>query len=60
VKCTCTNCGEVLMQDVNPEGLNYCPKCRSLFLVPPEPKMPTWIWGVVVFLIANWQILRTV
>jgi hypothetical protein len=60
VKCICTHCGELLWQDRNPEGLNYCTNCQNLFLVPPEAKVPPWIWGIVAFLIANWQIMRTV
>ena len=60
MKCTCPHCGELLRQDRNPEGLNFCNNCRKLFLVPPEPSVPPWIWGVVTILIANWQILRTV
>jgi len=50
-------------QDRNEEGQNYCINCINcgrLFLVPPETTVPTWMWGVVAFLLANWQILRTV
>ncbi len=60
VKCTCTHCGELVTQDRNPEGPNYCTNCQKLFVASPEPRVPTWILGVVVFLMANWQILRTV
>ena len=59
VKCTCTHCGESVSQDRNPEGQNYCIQCGNLFLVPPETQVPTWVWGVVAVLLANWQILRT-
>jgi DNA-directed RNA polymerase subunit RPC12/RpoP len=58
--CTCTRCGELLRQDRKPEGLNYCTNCGSIFLVPAKRRVPPWILGVVAFLIANWQILRTV
>jgi hypothetical protein len=44
-----------LTQARNLDGPNYCPKCRKLFDAPPEPKMPPWILGVVVFLAANCQ-----
>lgn len=58
MKCTCTHCGELLRQDRNLEGLNYCTHCRKLFLEPPESRVPPWILGVLVAFIANWQILR--
>jgi DNA-directed RNA polymerase subunit RPC12/RpoP len=60
MKCTCTQCGQLVSQDINPEGQNYCSYCGSLFLAPLERKVPTWMWGVVVVLMANWQILRCV
>jgi hypothetical protein len=60
MKCTCTHCGELVSQDRNPEGHNFCINCGKLFLAPAESKVPTWVWGVVTVLIANWQILRTV
>ena len=58
VKCTCTHCGEVLKQDKNLDGLNFCTNCRKLFLVAPEPRVPPMILAVLAALIANWQILR--
>ena len=54
----CTHCGELVRQDRNQEGQSYCIKCGRLFLVPAEARVPPWIWGVVVVLMANWQILR--
>jgi len=60
MKCVCTHCGGLVYQDRNPEGHNYCVHCGRLFLAPPEPMVPTWIWGIVVLLLANWQILRTI
>ncbi|MGD0898123.1 MAG: hypothetical protein ABR915_09835 [Thermoguttaceae bacterium] len=53
----CPNCSEVVRQDRNVEGLNYCPHCRRLFFVPPPEKMPPWILGVLVILVANWQLM---
>ena len=58
MKCTCTHCGEFVNQDRNLEGHNYCTTCGNIFLVPSEPKVRTWVWGVVVFLMTNWQVLR--
>jgi hypothetical protein len=60
MKCVCTHCGESLWQDRNPEGLNYCTNCRKLFVVLAPPEVPTWMWGVVAFILVNWQIMRTV
>jgi hypothetical protein len=42
------------------EGHCYCINCGNIFPLAPESKVPTWVWGVVVFLMANWQVLRTV
>jgi hypothetical protein len=50
----------MLWLERNPEGLNYCTNRRKLFLELPKPKVPTWIWGAVTVLFANWQILHTV
>ena len=57
MKLTCTHCGELVEQDRNREGLNYCTNCRRLFLVPPEPRVPPWILGVLVVLIINCKLL---
>ncbi len=53
--CKCPYCGEVLMQDRNAEGLNFCTNCRNLFLVPPQETVQPWILGVLVILTAIWQ-----
>jgi hypothetical protein len=58
VKCTSTHCGELASQDTNLEGHNDCINCENIVPVPPERKVPTWVWGVVVALLENWQILR--
>ena len=60
MECTCTNCGELVSDDQNLDGRNYCINCGKFVEVPSKPKVPTWMWGVVVVLLANWQILRTV
>ncbi len=57
MKLTCTYCGELVRQDRNSDGLNYCTNCGKLFLVPPERTVPPWILGVVVFLVAYCRIL---
>jgi DNA-directed RNA polymerase subunit RPC12/RpoP len=55
----CTHCGELVSQDRTLEGPNYCIRCGKTFMVAAASEVPTWIWGVVVLLMANWQILRT-
>jgi len=55
VKCTCPDCGELVKQDRNMDGLNYCTNCRKLFLVPSDSKVPLWIFGVLVFLVVYCQ-----
>ncbi len=60
MECTCTHCGELVTQDRNTEGPNYCVHCGSTFMARARSEVPTWVWGVVVILMANWQILRTI
>jgi hypothetical protein len=45
------------VQAKNKDGPNFCPECGKLFYVPDDPKMPPWILGVLVVLVANWQII---
>lgn len=52
----CTICHAVVYQTRNRDGFNFCPTCRSLFR-PVERQLPTWILGVLVFLIGNLQII---
>jgi hypothetical protein len=54
----CPHCQAKVVQARNREGPNFCPKCRQLFAVPENPKMPPWILGVVVILMANLQIMN--
>ena len=51
----CPRCSELVVQTRNLEGPNFCPQCRTLFIMPTPPKMPPWILGVLVILVANWQ-----
>jgi hypothetical protein len=53
----CPSCDERVVQAKNLDGPNFCPKCRRLFYVPEEPMMPSWILGVLVILVANWQMM---
>jgi hypothetical protein len=54
----CPNCSRHIVQARNWDGPNFCPRCLRLFYLPEEPKMPPWILGVLVILVANWQIIR--
>ena len=58
MRFNCPHCGRRVTQARNWEGPNFCPKCLKLFYVPEEPKMPPWILGVLVILVANWQIIN--
>ena len=53
----CPFCSQNFVQDKNPEGPNFCPTCRRLFIGQRPYKVPTWIFGVVVFLMTNWLII---
>jgi hypothetical protein len=57
MRCDCPHCSHVVIQARNLEGLNYCPACQRLFLVPPAPRVRPWIWGVLVVLVAYWEIV---
>lgn len=57
MRCTCPHCAEVFVQDRNVDGLNYCTNCQNLFLIPPAKPVPTWILGVLTFLMADWLVL---
>jgi hypothetical protein len=56
MKLTCTYCGGIVRQDRNSDGLNYCTNCGKLFLVTTESRVPLWIFGVLVFLVAYCQL----
>ncbi|MEN6558072.1 MAG: hypothetical protein ABFC54_07825 [Thermoguttaceae bacterium] len=53
----CPYCQGRVVQTRNQDGPNFCPQCRKLFYVPEEPRVPSWILGVLVILVANWQVL---
>jgi hypothetical protein len=54
---SCPNCHQRIAQRRNQDGPNFCRMCGRLFYVPDEPRMPPWILGVLVILVANWQII---
>jgi hypothetical protein len=54
----CPYCSQRFVQDENPDGPNFCPTCRRLFLVQRPRQVPGWVLGVIVILMANWLILR--
>ena len=61
MRCFCPHCSQLVVQDRNPDGVNFCPHCCKLFEGVAE-KMPFWIWGLaavvaVVLLMAVWQIM---
>ena len=56
MRCNCPICLHLVIQDRYRERLNFCPNCRSLFVMPSK-RMPSWILGVLVVLTANWQLM---
>jgi hypothetical protein len=57
MRVKCPNCNQAVVQAKNWEGPNFCSNCQTLFYLPEEPKLPPWILGVLVILVANWQII---
>lgn len=57
MRAKCPYCNQRLAQAKNLDGPNFCPACEKLFYVPDEPRMPPWILGILVILMANWQII---
>jgi hypothetical protein len=53
----CPQCGRMVEQTKNRDGPNFCENCFCLFLAPEDRKMPPWILGVLVILVANLQII---
>ncbi len=53
----CPNCQCRVPQAKNKDGPNFCPVCLKLFYVEQVRRMPPWILGVVVFLVAHLQII---
>jgi DNA-directed RNA polymerase subunit RPC12/RpoP len=56
VRYSCPHCSGKIEQVRNTDGPNFCPNCQRLFCAP-QSKVPAWVWGVLVFLTVNWQIL---
>ena len=54
----CPFCEQRFVQDQNPDGPNFCPTCRRLFLVEQFRKVPDWVLGVGTFLMVRWFVLR--
>ena len=57
MRVNCPHCNQRVVQARNREGPNFCAMCEKLFYLPEEPTMPPWILGVLVILVANWQII---
>ena len=54
----CPYCHERVAQAKNVDGPNFCPTCRKLFYVPEERPTPRWIWGVLLVLAGNCQLVN--
>ena len=57
MRCHCPHCGRRFWQARNTEDAEFCRKCHRLFVAPPEAKVPTWVFGVLVILTVNCQIM---
>jgi hypothetical protein len=57
MRCYCPYCLQLVNKGKDAEGLQYCRCCRRLFVAPPRRGVPPWILGVLVVLMANWQII---
>jgi len=53
---TCPYCKTLLRQTRNRDGPNFCLACRRLFTVIEERAVPSWVYGVLVFLLAHLQV----
>ena len=47
----------MVVQTKNRDGPNFCETCFCLFYAAEERRMPPWILGVLVILVANLQII---
>jgi hypothetical protein len=57
MRCRCPFCSHRFWQARNLESAQFCRKCHRLFMAPPEARVPPWVLGVVVVLMANCQIM---
>ncbi len=57
MRTNCPHCQALVVQAKNRDGPNFCPKCCCLFELPEGQIMPTWIYGVLVFLTVNLQFI---
>ena len=55
MRCLCPHCFEVVAEDKSGSGINFCPYCQTLFKAIKK-EMPPWILGVLVVVMANWQL----
>jgi ribosomal protein L37AE/L43A len=56
MRCLCPHCSQLVVQDKSENGINFCPYCQELF-AGVEIKLSPWILGVLVVLMATWQIM---
>ncbi len=58
MRTECPHCQALVVQTKNRDGPNFCPKCRCLFEVPEDRKVPSWVFGVLAFLLVNLQYIN--
>ena len=60
MKCSCTQRDESVSPDQDLEGQTPCTNSGKTPTEPAKPEVPAWMWGIVAFILVNWQIMRTV
>ncbi len=60
MKCTYTQCDDAANPDQNMERQDACANSEKTVAEPPKPEVPSWMWGIVAFILANWQLMRSV
>jgi hypothetical protein len=58
MRVPCPRCKCLVVQSKNQDGPNFCPNCYQLFYLPEQQKLPPWILGVLVILMANLQVVN--
>lgn len=56
---TCPHCDASVVQARNRDGPNFCPHCQRLFEIQEDHHVPRWVYGVMMVLVCNLQIIGT-
>ncbi|MBN1396193.1 MAG: hypothetical protein JW959_14315 [Pirellulales bacterium] len=53
MRTSCPHCQALVVQARNRDGPNFCPNCHRLFEIEEDHQVPSWIYGVLLFLTIN-------